>query len=382
MAKTKKAEPSDSLTPNQLISSFLKSNDKDHYNYEDEYDYKVSSGSLILDFELGGGFGPGLHRFTGINEGGKTSEALEVMKNFLNSVPNGRGFYIKAEGRLSKEMQKRSGVEFAFNSEDWKDGNCFVFECNIYETVVEALRMLVGKNESNTKYCFILDSVDGLISKADIDKPFQDSKKVAGGAVIASDFMKRVSIALAKRGHMAIFISQVRADIKLDPYSKAPVRQTSATGGNALLHFANFILEFEPVFKTDQILQKPNDKYDREKNKIIGRHAKITVKKSPNEKTNSIIQYPIIYGRSGGRSIWVEKEILDMMFLWDLATKKGAGWIEFDEDFLSMLKDEGIDFPEKIQGDNQLSKFLDENEETKNFLLNYFKKMLTSSYGV
>ena len=205
------------------------------------------------------------------------------MKNFLKTVPNGRGFYIKAEGRLSKEMQRRSGVDFVFDSDEWADGNCFVFECNIYETVVEALRMLVGKNENNTKYCFILDSVDGLIAKGDMDKPFEDSKKVAGGAVIASDFMKRVSIALAKRGHMAIFVSQVRADIKLDPYSKAPVRQTSATGGNALLHFANFILEFEPCFKTDQILQKPNEKYDQEKNKIIGRYAKITVKKSPNE---------------------------------------------------------------------------------------------------
>ena len=323
-----------------------------------------------------------MHRFTGINEGGKTSEALEVMKNFLQTVPNGRGFYIKAEGRLSKEMQSRSGVDFVFNSDEWADGNCFVFECNIYETVVEALRMLVGKNTEGTKYCFILDSVDGLIAKGDMDKPFEDSKKVAGGAVIASDFMKRVSIALAKRGHMAIFISQVRADIKLDPYSKAPVRQTSATGGNALLHFANFILEFEPCFKTDQILQKPNEKYDPDKNKIIGRYAKITVKKSPNEKTNSIISYPIIYGRKGGKSIWVEKEILDMMFLWDLANKKGAGWIEFDEDFLSMLKEQSIDFPEKIQGENQLSKFLDENEDAKTFLLNYFRKMLSSSYGI
>jgi hypothetical protein len=120
----------------------------------------------------------------------------------------------------------------------------------------------------------------------------------------------------------------------------------------------------------------------KKKIRSLVRHAKITVKKSPNEKTNCIIQYPIIYGRSGGRSIWVEKEILDMMFLWDLATKKGAGWIEFDEDFLSMLKEEGVDFPEKIQGENQLSKFLDENEKTKHFLLNYFKKMLTSSHGV
>lgn len=181
---------------------------------------------------------------------------------------------------------------------------------------------------------------------------------------------------------MAIFISQVRADIKLDPYSKAPVRQTSATGGNALLHFANFILEFEPCFKTDQILQKPNEKYDQEKNKIIGRHAKITVKKSPNEKTNSIISYPIIYGRKGGKSIWIEKEILDMMFLWDLANKKGAGWIEFDEDFIGMLKDEGMDFPVKIQGETQLASFLEENKDVKDFLVSYFKKMLISSYGV
>ncbi len=382
MARTKKTEASKALTPNELISSFLKNNEKDHYNYEEEHDYKVSSGSLVVDYELGGGFGPGLHRFTGINEGGKTSEALEVMKNFLQTVPNGRGFYIKAEGRLSKEMQSRSGVDFVFNSDEWADGNCFVFECNIYETVVEALRMLVGKNTEGTKYCFILDSVDGLIAKGDMDKPFEDSKKVAGGAVIASDFMKRVSIALAKRGHMAIFISQVRADIKLDPYSKAPVRQTSATGGNALLHFANFILEFEPCFKTDQILQKPNEKYDQEKNKIIGRHAKITVKKSPNEKTNSIISYPIIYGRKGGKSIWIEKEILDMMFLWDLANKKGAGWIEFDEDFIGMLKDEGMDFPVKIQGETQLASFLEENKDVKDFLVSYFKKMLISSYGV
>ncbi len=382
MARTKKTETSKGLTPNELISSFLKNNEKDHYNYEQEHDYKVSSGSLVVDYELGGGFGPGLHRFTGINEGGKTSEALEVMKNFLKTVPNGRGFYIKAEGRLSKEMRSRSGVDFVFDSDEWADGNCFVFECNIYETVVEALRMLVGKNTEGTKYCFILDSVDGLIAKGDIDKPFVDSKKVAGGAVIASDFMKRVSIALAKRGHMAIFVSQVRADIKLDPYSKAPIRQTSATGGNALLHFANFILEFEPCFKTDQILQKPNEKYDQEKNKIIGRYAKITVKKSPNEKTNSILSYPIIYGRKGGKSIWIEKEILDMMFLWDLANKKGAGWIEFDEDFIGMLKEQNMDFPTKIQGEAQLASFLEENKDAKEFLVSYFKKMLISSYGV
>ena len=84
-----------------------------------------------MDFELGGGLGPGLHRFIGINEGGKTSESLEVMKNFLK-MPNARGFLVKAEGRLPKEMKSRSGVEFVSNEDEWKDGNCFVFESNIF----------------------------------------------------------------------------------------------------------------------------------------------------------------------------------------------------------------------------------------------------------
>ncbi len=377
MAKTKKEVPT-GLSPNDLIKSFLKSTKEHHYNYEESYDYQVSSGSLKLDFALGGGLGPGLHRFTGVNEGGKTSEALEVMKNFLQTVPNSRGFYIKAEGRLTKQMRDRSGVKFVFDEDKWEAGNCFVFECNIYETVVEALRLLVGKNSDDTRYCFILDSVDGLISKGDTLKTFEESRKVAGGAVIAADFMKRVSIGLTKRGHMALFISQVRADIQLDPYSKAPIRQTTATGGNALLHFANFILEFEPRFKKDWILEKPSEKHDPDKNKIIGHFAKITVKKSPNEKTNAVIKYPVIYGRKGGKSIWIEKEILDMLFLWDFAHRKGAGWIEFDPELLNIMSEAKIDFPEKIQGEHQFDKFLEESPEAKDHLMNYFKKMVLS----
>ena len=281
MSKIKEIkETKDPISSQNVLGSFLKTNKEDHYNFEDEIDYKVSSGSLQFDLQLGGGFGPGLHRFVGMNEGGKTSESLEVMKNFCNSLPNAKGFYIKAEGRLSPEMRERSGVRFVFSADEWVDGTCFVFESNIYETVVEVMRELVAKNEQKTKYCFLLDSVDGLITKGDLDKSFEDSNKVAGGAVIAANFMKRLSIALTKRGHMAIFISQVRADIKLDPYSKAPIRQTSATGGNALLHFANYIVEFEPRYKGDLILQDPSNKtIDLKKNPIIGHFAKATIPK-------------------------------------------------------------------------------------------------------
>jgi len=367
---------SDKLNSANLLGNFLKANKEDHYNFEEEIDYKISSGSLQFDLHLGGGFGPGLHRFCGMNEGGKTSEALEVMKNFLITLPKSKAVYFKAEGRLSPEMKKRSGVKFVSKAEDWVEGTCFVFESNIYETVVDLMRQLVTNNEDETKYCFLLDSVDGLILKNDMDKPFEDSAKIAGGAVVAGTFMKKMSIALAKRGHMAIFISQVRADIKLDPYSKAPIRQTSATGGNALLHFANWIIEFEARYNKDCILKNPSiKKMDAKKNPAIGHFAVVTVKKSPNEKTNTKITYPIRYGRSDGTSIWIEKEIVDLLFAWEFLIKKGS-WIQATEEFLEIISENNLEFPEKVQGENNVFKQIESDEKLSDFLVDYFKKAI------
>ena len=375
MSKTKEKEVTKS---SDVLGSFLKQNQNDHYNFEEAVDYKVSSGSLQLDLHLGGGLGPGLHRFVGMNEGGKTSSALSFMKNFLEKIPKGKGFYIKAEGRLSNDMMQRSGIKFVFSAEEWQDGTCFVFESNIYETVVDVMRQLVAKNDEGNVYYFLLDSVDGLISKGDLDKSFEDSNKVAGGAVIAANFMKRLSIGLAKRGHMAVFISQVRADIKLDPYSKAPVRQTTATGGNALLHFANWILEFEPRYKGDLILQNPADnKIDINSNPIIGHFAKVTVKKSPIEKTNLTIAYPIRYGRTNGNSIWVEKEVVDMLYVWEFINKK-MSWITITEEFKELLAENNLELPEKIQGNDNLFKLIEDNKELLSFLTSYFKKTINN----
>jgi len=365
------------LNSKDALKMFLKQNEEHHYNFEDEIEYKVSSGSLKVDFELEGGFGPGLHRFTGMNEGGKSSEALEVMKNFL-TMPKTKGVYIKAEGRLSTEMKARCGINFTHDESEWDNGKCFIFDSNIYETVLDLMRVLVARNPEETRYCFVLDSLDGLIMKDDLEKGFEDSHKVAGGALLGAKFMQKMSIALAKRGHMAIFISQVRADIKLDPYSKAPIRQTTATGGNALLHFANYILEFEPRFKKDLILENPTQPIDQQKNKILGHIAKITVKKSPNEKTNYTLEYPIKYGRTGGNSIWVEREIIDMLYMWGYINRKGA-WISCEEDFLSILKENKFDFPEKIQGEGNLNKELENNKDLVMFLINHFKSLICQS---
>jgi len=375
---SKKNDGGSILTSQEQLNSFLKQNKESHFNFEETINYRVPSGSMTLDYYLDGGLGTGLHRFVGMNEGGKTSCALQFLKNFLDvENDNRKGFYIKAEGRLGEEIASRSGVKFVTNTEDWKEGTCFVFETNIYETAVDAMRQLVGRNQEKNKYFFIIDSVDGLLRKDDLDKTFEESQKVAGGAVVAGTFMKKCAAALQKRGHIAIFISQVRDDIKLDPYSKAPIRQTLATGGNALLHFANWILQFEARNKYDLILQDEKAAPDAQKNPYIGHQVKVTVKKSPNEKTNLVIKYPIRYGRKNGTSNWIEKEISDFILGWDMVIKKGA-WLSFAEDVVENAKRFGVDLSNQIQGMPKLEALISDNEDVKKFFIGYIKQNVLS----
>lgn len=167
-----------------------------------------------------------------------------------------------------------------------------------------------------------------------------------------------------------------RADIKLDPYSKAPVRQTTATGGNALLHFANFILEFEPRYKGDLILKNASDKtIDPVTNPIIGHFAKVTVKKSPNEKTNLTISYPIKYGRTNGNSVWIEKEIVDLLLLWEFLVK-GGSWYTATEEFEELLVENSVAPFGKVQGLDSVFSKIEQDQALSQFLISYFKKAI------
>jgi RecA/RadA recombinase len=376
--KIEKDEASEGTSSENILGSFLKDKKEDHYNFFKEINYKVSTGSLLLDVETGGGLCPGLHRFMGVSEGGKTSEALEVMGNFLEDIENSRGVLFKAEGRLPVEMRDRCGVPLVFSSEEWTDGTCFVYESNIFDSVFDLMRTLIMNNPDEKRFCFIIDCIDALVTKEDRDRPIGEAQKVAGGALLSSVFMKKVALAMSKFGHMCIVISQRRAEIKLDMYAKSD-RQIglSATGGNALVHNANFILEFEDRHGKDLILEKPNEKPDRVKNKIIGHFAKVVIKKSVNEKSCVKVAYPICYGRQGG-SVWKEYEVMDLMEAWGMFEKSGA-WINItlpkgmDEE----LAKKDISYEKKHQGADKFRKYLEENSAFTSFLFESFSKTLS-----
>lgn len=364
-----------SLGSKEFAQQFFKSNKDYLYNLEKEAEeYLVSTGSLIMDSKIGGGLGSGVHRFVGVTEGGKTSASLEVMKNMLKTIGNAKGLYIKAEGRLSKSVQKRSGLVFTKTPEEWELGTCLIFESNIYDTVFDFIRGILRNNPNNEKYCIIIDSMDGLLPKGDLEKNTSDAAKVAAGAVMTSDFLKRVSLGMSKFGHLCIMTSQQRSKVSIDPYAKQDTNNTTnSSGGNAAMHYPDWIFEFQRAYKTDKILEKPDMPIGPD-NKLYGHMAKVLICKSTNETTGEVVKYPIKYGRSDGNSIWVEREVADMLLMWGLFEKGGAGWFTTDNELIEYVKSQNLEIPEKIQGMKNIYALLEQDPNLFNVLKTYVQE--------
>lgn len=382
MSKTKQKDDSkpekeiDGQDSKTQLGSFLESNKKDHYNFYPDIDYKISSGSLNIDLVIGG-FSPGVHRLVGPASAGKTSEALEIVRNFFETLPNSKAVYIKTEGRLSKDMQARSGLIFCKDAKEWNNHSVFIFECNVYETIIDLLRKLVGNNPENIRYVFIIDSADSVNLKNDLEKEIGEGIKVAGAPLLTKQFLQKLSLGMTKFGHLCFFLGQISADIQLNAYAPHNPRQVKGSGGNAVQHFSNEVLEYQTRWEGDCILEDPNARPDSFKNQIIGHICKIKISKSDKEKRFVVIEVPIKYGQTNGKSIWREREIVDQMRIWGLVEKSGS-WYNISSNLREEIAQNGLSIPEKFQGLASIHAHLEGDEKLTKFLFEKFKKIVLS----
>lgn len=361
------------VTSNDVLNAALKEHKTEHYNFQERVTWRVSTGSLILDTATGG-VCPSLWRLCGNNNSGKTPQMLEIVRNILKDVPNSKALWVLAEGRgLSEENVERCGLKFVYDPADWAIGTVFVLETNVFELFIRIVRDLVRNNEQNIRYAFVVDSIDGLMLRDDVAKDITENNKVAGVPGLSKKMLQSLSLGMFKFGHWMGMISQVTSEIKLDPYAKSTNRGGSFSGGNALLHGSDVILEYHPSYAGDYILDNPSGKLTDGKSKSIGQTVRVTMVKSSLEATKKRpFEYPIKFGRKPS-GIWVEREIADML-LWGLVTK-GGSWLTLTEPLRKELKENGIDSPEKVQGLDNLYDWLENNPEATAYLKNKFTRM-------
>jgi len=249
-------------------------------------------------------------------------------------------------------------------------------ESNVYEVIFGFIRDVIINNPTKTKYFFIIDSMDNMAKRDDLSKPFEEAQQVSGGALLTSVFFKKTSLALSKRGHILIFVSQVRDEIKINQYQQSNPRQGKSSGGHSIEHNASVVMDFLPRYNDDLIRENPSDK----NSKIIGHYCKVCLVKTDNEKNQVKLSYPIKYGRCGGNSVWKEMECVDMLVAWSHLKRKGekGAWFYMDEDILKELKDIDAEFPEKFQGLDNVKLYLEQKPDLVEFLCKKYTTVLSN----
>jgi len=359
MAKTKEEKESKPKIKS-VIERYGEKHKEDHYNGIQDFTYKYSSGSIKLDAALDGGYGPGIIRKSGSSEGGKSASTLEEAANFLEVVPRSKVLYIKAEGRLSEKMKARCGIKFTEDFSKWDVGTCLVLKSNIFDSLAQLIFDLVTDNPEDFKFLIVIDSMDGLILKADVKKSFDgdESVKVAGPQVLTKRLLKQVGLPIATFGHVLVLIAQVSAHIA-PKYDVKDQLSVGGSGGNAQIHFSNISMEYRPRNKSDYITKNGEKevKLDFETNNTIGHWCKVTIRKSENESTGLTVRYPVKYKVKNGSAIWSELEVRGMLISYGLLTVKKAA-NEFSPYFVEEMRARGLDFPDKVNGENKCNVFL------------------------
>lgn len=376
-AKQKEEKTQDSKS---ALSALLTETKEDHFAFVEKNSKVISTGSLILDSILKIRSGDIVRLCAKGAELGKSSQAFVFAHNFHKQYPKGKTIYIMSEARLSPEMQGRSGHKFAFTPEEWDYGTVFVFPCNVFETIAKILEQLLkDMTAAGENLCIIWDSLDGAILKQDSLKDVWDGKespKVAGVPLLTKLLFKRFALPVNYADCLMVVISQFSTDIKLDPYSKEPPRQNAAAGGSSLNHMSSYTLTYQPRYGGDMILEKPNEKPDPNKNKVIGLYATIEVTKSGTDVSGTKVKIPIKKGVVGP-AIWVEKEVVDMAISYEMLKRSGA-WYKFSDDVIKMAEVDGVILKDSIQGESGVFDYFSTNKD----ILDWFEAKIRGFLGV
>ncbi len=281
---------------------------------------KFPSGSLSLDYALGGGIPVGrIVEVYGPESGGKTTLALHMIKEVQER--GGACAFIDAENALDPEYASNIGV----NLEDLTVSQP---ECG--ET---ALSITEGLVNSGAFDLIVIDSVAALVPKRELDGEMGDAM-VGLHARMMSQAMRKLAGPANKFGCTLVFINQIREKVGV-MYGNPE----TTTGGRALKFYASVRLE---VRKTETL---------KDANEATANHVKVKVVKNKVAPPYRVAEFDINFGTG----IDTTTEVVDLAVKMGIIARSGSYYTYED------LKTQGLE---------KMKKALESSEEDMNDIRN------------
>jgi recombination protein RecA len=246
--------------------------------------------------------------------------------------------YVDAENTLDTDWAKTNGVDtdelYLIRPED--------------ETAEEVLQLMLDLIKSGEVLLIILDSIPMLVGQNLYEENLE--KKAYGGiAATVTEFCRKVSPLISKNRTALLIINQVREDLA-NPYN-----QFNTPGGRALKHLYALRL----FFRRGSFLDDKGNELPNKAENPSGNLVDMQIVKTKVCKPDRRIGYYTLNYTSGVD--WLS-DTIDLAVKYDFIQKSGAWFYLINKETGEILQGEdGIDL--KFQGQAKLVSYLRENPE-------------------
>lgn len=188
----------------------------------------ISTGCKVLDLAMGGGWVEGrISNIVGDKATAKTLLCIEAAANFAMKYPKGNIYYRESEAAFDEKYAEALGMPMS--RVDFGEKPATV------EDFFEDLTAIAKGAKQPALY--ILDSLDALSDRAEMDREIDQGSYGASKAKKMSELFRRTVRSVEKSQVTVIIVSQIR-----DSIGAMFGRKTTRSGGRALDFYASLVL--------------------------------------------------------------------------------------------------------------------------------------------
>ena len=228
--------------------------EKSAYFTSDKEDISfISSGCVLLDCALGGGYALGrVANIVGDRSTAKTALATEALINFMRQYPDGAAAYCESEAAFDSKYAEAMGLDVdkvQFRGEDDPIVTVEQFIKDIEQFIDDRIK---DKHPG----IYVLDSLDALSDDAEMEREIGKATYGMAKAKLLSEFFRKTARKLENTKVLLLIVSQVRDNIGV-----AFGEKYKRSGGKALDFYCSQVLWLAKVKSLKKTIKKVERTY-------------------------------------------------------------------------------------------------------------------------